>query len=821
MESGTDPALSRSILDYNAFDLANRVFDAYPEPAGLVDFGPYQIRGRIDKGGMGEVWRAYDYIARREVAIKVPRYLSDPALRRRFAAEVSNQAQLEHAFIARLYDHGICPDGTPYFAMEYVEGTPLDRYCVEKKLSLKQRIALFCSVCEAVQYAHGLLVLHRDLKPSNILVKDDGTPKLLDFGIAAKLEAADAPLRQTHTEVGFTRAFAAPEQFRRQPVGVYTDVYALGVILYQLLSGRLPYDLEDSTPGQAELMVTGDRDPETPSLAAQRSAAAVDAGKRDWNDLNVLCLKAMKKDIKQRYQTVFELSQDVNRYLNSEPLEARPDKLSYKLGKFVARNGAAVLGTILSLTLLFGLVAFFSLRLASARNSAEREAAITKAMNQFLSEDLLGQSDPSYSGRAKESFADAVNRAASHIDLQFKAQPLVAARLHQTIARAFDNRSEFPPARREYRRASDLFTQVDGPLSQDAIAVNLQHAAMEARSFEPGSPASAKALVSGAEATLSRVSKPRGDLAVWLLLACASIAIVDDNARTAGENFSEALREAQNGAFFDEAARAKIQQMVAFSYTRLGNGAKAEPLLRQVIAVFSRAEGPDSPTALRARVYLSQALMVQHKFGAAIQETNLLYPLLARALGEDHQVTVAVLGTRAASEGSLGLWDDAIRDDLAAYNVALRKQGPGSYLSIGMLSDAGLSQCRSGKLALGGANTRKAFEQSKSAYGERAGITGGAAYAFAVCLIGSGKLDQASELLGKIDVQSASQLSADATVAASVALAQGRIAAMKGDYVSAKRYADLTGSTFSSLDAAAGEKVDFEQLRRQIDSRKP
>ncbi len=228
MESGADTGLSRSILDYDAFDLADRILDSYPEPEALSDFGPYRIRGRIDKGGMGEVWRAWDYIACREVAIKIPRYLSDPSLRRRFAAEVTNQAKLEHPLIARLYDHGVSPDGTPYFAMEFVDGKPLDRYCSEKSLPLRERIKLFRAVCQAVQYAHGLLVVHRDLKPSNILVKEDGTPKLLDFGIAAKLEAANAPAYQKQTEVGFTRAFAAPEQFRRACWRLYRRVRAGG-----------------------------------------------------------------------------------------------------------------------------------------------------------------------------------------------------------------------------------------------------------------------------------------------------------------------------------------------------------------------------------------------------------------------------------------------------------------------------------------------------------------------------------------------------------------------------------------------------------------
>jgi serine/threonine-protein kinase len=200
-----------SIFDCDLYDLADRIFDAYPEGLPVGDFDSYRILQPIGRGGMGEVYLAEDVTAGRRVAIKFLRPVGfEPDLPERFTREIKMLATLEHPFIGRLYDHGVRPDGTPWFAMEYVEGRPIDEYVRKQECSLEKRMELFRAVCEAVQYAHGRAVIHLDLKPSNILVKDDGTPKLLDFGISKHLDNPDEPAKQT--QLRFTPAFAAPEQ---------------------------------------------------------------------------------------------------------------------------------------------------------------------------------------------------------------------------------------------------------------------------------------------------------------------------------------------------------------------------------------------------------------------------------------------------------------------------------------------------------------------------------------------------------------------------------------------------------------------------------
>lgn len=816
---------SGSLLDRGLTDVAYQMVGASFRSVSLREVGPYRLKRVLGEGGMGVVWLAEREDAGNLVAIKfLPHAGLSPARRARFAREIKTLGKLKHPFIARLYDAGTLADGTPWFVMEYVEGLPFTGYCREHKLGVDERLRLFRSICEAVQYAHGQEIIHRDLKPSNILVEKDGTPRLLDFGIARELHSLSEPTDQTRAGLRFMSPdYAAPEWIHDGSVGFYTDVYSLGVILFEVLTGRLPSDRSRSTTdGEENSPVKNHSD--KPSVAASRSAELPDAKERArvskaaWNDLDVLCFKAIHKDPQERYQSVEALMRDLDHYLKGEPLDARPDSFPYRLGKFIRRNRRAVLGTSVALALVAGLIVFFTLRLAKARARADRETAIATAMNHFLADDLLGRSDPFKSGQAKEAFVDVVSQASPQIDLQFKDEPAVAARLHLTIAKAFDNRSDFPRARTEYERANGLFQQAEGPLSQDAVLVRLQRAAMEARSTEPGSLALAQSLLRDAETTISQTARPREDLAVWVFSTRGVIGIISNNAHAANDSFSAALRRAQAIPSFDRATLLQIKQMLAFSYIRLGDGAKAESLLRELIADYSNTLGQDSPNVLKARVNLSQALMIQDKFAEAVQEANLIYPALVAKLGEDHETTLGILSTRAASEGYLGMWVNAVRDDLAVYNFAVRKQGPLAFVSIATLSDAALSQCRAGQYAQGEPNARKAFQEATQAFGARGGLTGGCSYALAICLIGTGKLGEASQLLQNIDSKVVSQTSGDTTVDASIALARAEIALRRGDYLSAQRYVDAAAPMFDRPNAEAAQKQSLQKLKKAIDA---
>src|SRR5208282_635297 len=251
--------------------------DPASSPLPFKDFGPYRIVRAIGEGGMGIVYLAEREDLGSQVAIKILRDAGlSPGRRHLFAAEQRTLAQLNHPSIARLYDADTSPDGSPFFVMEYVEGVPFTLYCDKNNCSINGRLRLFRAVCEAVLYAHQHAVIHRDLKPSNIRVKDDGSIRLLDFGIAKHLENLGELVDQTITGLRLmTPAYAAPEQIRGEQVGIHSDVYSLGVVLYELLAGRLPFDLSSRTPAQAEKVLT-EQEAEKPSDVAGKAAASAE-----------------------------------------------------------------------------------------------------------------------------------------------------------------------------------------------------------------------------------------------------------------------------------------------------------------------------------------------------------------------------------------------------------------------------------------------------------------------------------------------------------------------------------------------------------------
>ena len=310
--------------------------------------GPYRILREIGRGGMGAVYLAerVDEQYRQQVAIKLIKPgLGGEPIQRRFRNEMQILADLNHANIARLFDGGETPDGLPYLVMEYVEGSPINQYCDEKQLSIEQRLKIFCTVCAAVQYAHQHLVIHRDIKPGNILVTGDGVPKLVDFGIAKLLDQTAVGPDLTATAMPFmTPHYASPEQLRGESVTTATDVYSLGVVLYELLSGRSPYRFKSRIPHEMAKTICEDA-PERPQ-------------KRLNADLDNIVLMAMRKEPLRRYATAEQFAEDIRRHLNGLPVRARQDMFTYRAGKFIRRQKVAVAAAALVLiTLLVGIIA--------------------------------------------------------------------------------------------------------------------------------------------------------------------------------------------------------------------------------------------------------------------------------------------------------------------------------------------------------------------------------------------------------------------------------------------------------------------------------
>ncbi|MDP8989919.1 MAG: serine/threonine protein kinase [Acidobacteriota bacterium] len=368
--------------------------------------GPYEFDRRIGRGGMGAVWLAnrFDKEYKRQVAIKmVKRGMNSQEILRRFRTERQVLASLNHPNIARLIDGGSTPDGLPYLVMEYVEGTPIDQYCDHWKCTISERLQLFRDVCSAVHYAHQNLVVHRDIKTSNILVTPGGIPKLLDFGIAKLLgpEGSTLDLAQTRPEMRpMTLDYASPEQVRGESITTATDVYSLGVLLYRLLTGKMPYgpnlhsqaamqnaicEKEPIRPSAQILSDDSTAVPEATQKLEAFSETRVKARKRLRRklsgDLDNIILMALRKEPHRRYLSVGQFSEDIRRYLEGHPVVARLDTPGYRIAKFVRRHPESIGAAVLASASLLTVAAFSerSARLAvSARQTAERNLQQTR-----------------------------------------------------------------------------------------------------------------------------------------------------------------------------------------------------------------------------------------------------------------------------------------------------------------------------------------------------------------------------------------------------------------------------------------------------------
>ncbi len=357
--------------------------------------GRYRLCGRLGEGGMGEVFLAErdDGVFEKRVAVKVVRTgLLSSASVARFAEERRVLARLDHPGIARLLDGGSTEDGAPYLVMELVEGEPIDLWCDARGLGVEPRLELFRSVCAAVQYAHANLVVHRDVKPSNILVTPNGSVKLLDFGIATLLEDADQDGGRTRTLERFlTPEYASPEQVAGGAITVAADVWGLGVLLYRLLTGRLPFEVRGLSPGEAENLVRF-TEPVRPSLAVRPDGGRDGRGlaRRLRGDLDLIVQRALHKQPERRYASVEQLSEDIRRHLEGLPVKARPDAVGYRVSRFVRRHVLATVSAVVvsvALAVSTGVSAWQAT--AARRERARAEASLRELrglVNSFLFE---------------------------------------------------------------------------------------------------------------------------------------------------------------------------------------------------------------------------------------------------------------------------------------------------------------------------------------------------------------------------------------------------------------------------------------------------
>jgi serine/threonine-protein kinase len=675
LETADDPSLAaevtallredagrNTVIDRGLADAALQLLDRSTASVPSERFGPYRITGLLGEGGMGVVYRGERDDLGSVAAIKVLRDATlSPARRDRFAQEQRTLASLNHPAIAQLYDADVLPNGTPWFAMEYVEGVPITDHCTRKRCSLAARLQLFRSVCEAVQHAHRHLIVHRDLKPSNILVREDGSVKLLDFGIAKPLETLDADATRTGLRL-MTPAYAAPEQFRGEQVGIHTDVYALGVVLYELLAGRVPFDLADRTPAAAEAIVTQEEPARPSAVGSIAPSLTALAGRAQWADLDVLVLTAMHKDPQRRYATVDALIRDVDHFLAGEPLEARPDTLTYRLDKFVRRHRRGVASAAAAAILIIALSAFYTVGITRARDTAVAEATRTQRIQRFLVSLFQGGDEaagPADSLRVVTLIDRGVQEARN-----LNAEPGVQAELLETLGNVSTQLGQLERADTLLRQSLDDRRRLFG-----ADNANVAHSLLSL-----GSLRIAQAQFDSAE----RVIKDALDMSRRNLAPDhPQIAEATDALGSVLENkgsYADAIKVYEEAVRLRSGKRDTTPELAASmtglvnNYFYLGNYAAADSLGKIVLALSRRLYGEHHPHVAEDLINLGA---IQYELGKYAEAEKLDREALAihkAWYGPNHYATAAALtmvGRAMRPQNKLQEADSVLRESLA------------------------------------------------------------------------------------------------------------------------------------------------------------
>jgi eukaryotic-like serine/threonine-protein kinase len=656
---------TRGLLGSRVERLSLLLDETAPDESPPEQIGPFRIVRSIGQGGMGQVFlgeRADGQFEQR-VAIKLIRF-PIPGLVRRFLEERRIVARLEHPNIARLIDGGITDGGLPYFAMEFVDGEPIDRYCESRALTLDDRLRLFADVCGAVSYAHHHLIIHRDLKPTNILVTPAGQVKLLDFGIAKLLGTPDATAGdETQTEYrAMTPEFAAPEQVRGEAISTATDVYSLGVLLYVLVTGVKPYELRGRSAGEVERIVCEQEPP-------RASAVAPAPGRRRIRgDLDLIIATALQKAPQRRYQSPDAFVEDLERFRGGHTVLARPDRLTYRMAKFVGRHRTAVAAAGLLVLALAAAVT----RERSLRYRAETETRKAAEVENFLVR-VFEVADPDSWTSADGGEVTArqlLDRGATRIDSTLIDQPEVQAELRGVLGRVYANLGLYDRATPLLERSLALRTSLHGPADVRVAATmdQLGTAFVALDRYEEAEPLLRQALEQRRRllgqtdpatvetiAHLARLLEQRNEFDSAELLYREVVAIrqalVGDSALTVADAMND----------------------LGVLLYRRGRAAEAESLYRSALAIKVPRLGESHVSTARTVQSLAQSLQALERFEEAEAFHRRALAAKRKALGNAHpSVTISLNNLANLLTRMDGRLDEA--ETLAREALALDRQ---------------------------------------------------------------------------------------------------------------------------------------------------
>jgi eukaryotic-like serine/threonine-protein kinase len=818
-EHGAVAPLLRELLEGQTSADTGAVLNSLPafrcagggDPFGFstdARIGPYRLIRELGHGGMAVVWLAErsNHVLKRPVALKLPSMAVHPVgLAERFNRERDILAQLTHPHIARLYDAGVADGGQPYLAMEYVDGEPITAYCDRRFLPVRMRLKLLQDVLRAVQYAHTNLVVHRDLKPSNMLVTGDGEVSLLDFGIAKLLTQGEAQETEL-TQIGgraLTPDYASPEQITGEPITTASDVYSLGVVLYELVTGERPYRLRRDTRGGLEeaIVAAAAVRPSQIVRDEQKARARASTPKRLVrtlkSELDAIIMKALQKEPQQRYATADAFAQDIERYLNGEPILAQPENVWRRARKFVLRNRLAVAAaTAVTAALSIGLgMALWQTHVALLeKQRADTQAATAKAVNDFLQNDLLAQASPNSAGRNEKPDPDlkvrtALDRAATRIQGRFEKQPLVEAAIRQTIGAAYMDLGRNPEAMQQLERALDLRRHALGEQHRETLdtmnrlgevcwaqgqypraellytkALDLQRRMLGEQNpdtlrsmanlallySDQGKYAQAEALYTRTLELQRRLSGEQhhdtlstmNNLAVlyrqedkYAQAEPLYTKVLDMRLRVLGEQHPDTLRSMHN---------------LAALYSAENKFAQAEPLFDKVLEVRHRVLGDEHPNTMTSMNALAAMYRSQERYGESEALFRKVLNLRRRVLGEQHpdtMITVNFLAGVFLWEGKYAEAEPLLRKVLEFRRRVLGEEHPDTLDTMHKL---GLMYRRQGRYTEAEPLLTKALEVQRRVLGENHSDTLGSMSSLAALRLSQGKYEQAQAIFAKV-----------------------------------------------------------------------
>ena len=706
------------------------------EAAGAV-IGRYRLLQKIGEGGMGEVWLAEQKEpVRRRVALKLVKAgMNTREVMARFESERQALALMDHSAIAKVFDAGATPQGAPYFVMEYVAGVSITDYCDNHRLGTRDRLELFMRVCEGVQHAHQKAIIHRDLKPSNILVSEvDGraAPKIIDFGVAKALTqklTPDTIFTRLGAMVG-TPQYMSPEQALSsgEDIDTRSDVYSLGIILYELLAGAVPLDLkkvafdeflrklrEDEPPKPSTKVRT--HDPATSTdVAHKRQTEPLALVRQIRGDLDSIALKALEKDRSRRYGSPSDFAADIRRYLNNEPVLAVPPSFTYRARKFGRRYRVA-LATVCAFALVLIAAAVISIR-QSLR--ADREAAVSRAVSDFLQNDLLAQanvatqSGPNIKPDPDLKVRTALDRAANRIQGKFNRQPEVEAAIRDTVGESYRALGVFPEARKQLERVLELRRRALGSTSPATLEA-LRHLGLLANN--QGKFEESEKLYSEALETARRTLGQRHPATLAAMTGLANNYYSQGKYPQAEAMHTQALAMIRAVSGPEHPDTLSSMTGLANAYTAQAKFAQAEALYSQVLDVHRRNQGREHPDTLLAMLNLGNVYYGTNKNPEALALYTEALDTSRRLLGPEHPLTLTILRNLANIYYKQGARARAAELYAQVLEVQLRLLGPEHLSTLNTQVNLSIAYVSQGKYAEAETLVRPGVEISRRVLG--------------------------------------------------------------------------------------------------------